>query len=72
MGISIDAELKSVRNDTVVKVSSSKRVFLNGEELSLTAATRKVLNLEYDIAPAPQWTYEGRLLSEIYKETYGI
>lgn len=72
MGIPIGAELKSIRNDVTVTILNSKKVLLNGEELSLTAATRKILNLEYDVAPAPQWTYEGRLLNQIYRETYGI
>jgi hypothetical protein len=36
-----------------------------------TAATRTVLGLGYSVSPGPHWTYEDRLLREIYSETYG-
>jgi hypothetical protein len=72
MGIPVGAILQSVHNDTLVEVISAKRVRMNGEEISLTAATRQVLGLEYSVAPSPHWTYQGRILKEIYDETYGV
>lgn len=71
MGISLGACLKSAHDETEVTIISSKRVRMGPEEMSLTAATRHVLGLEYSVAPAPHWTYQGRLLREIYEETYG-
>ncbi len=71
MGIPVGAELCSAREDIVVTVVSPKKVRLYSEELSLTAATRQVLSLEYNVAPGPHWTYQGRLLKDIYEETYG-
>ena len=44
---------------------------LEGEEMSLTTATRQVLALQYNVAPGPFWTFDGKLLSEIYEATYG-
>ncbi len=37
---------------------------------TLTKATRTLLGLEYDIAPTPHRKYEGKLLRDIYDETY--
>ena len=73
MGIPVGAKL-SFRNDdaVVVQVVDDRKVQMeNGEERSLTSATQAIMETEYSIAPAPQWRYNGRLLSEIYNETYG-
>jgi hypothetical protein len=71
MGIPVGSILQSTTKDVSVTVVSSKRVCLGDEEMSLTAATRRILGLEYSVAPGPYWTFEGRLLREIYQETYG-
>lgn len=71
MGIPIGAELRSVHSDTVAMVVAPKKVRIGDEEMSLTAATREDLGLEYSVAPGPHWTYEGRLIRDIYDETYG-
>ncbi|MFZ5699555.1 MAG: GIY-YIG nuclease family protein [Pseudomonadota bacterium] len=71
MGIPVGSTLQSVHAPMAVVVISSRRVKLNGEEMSLTAATREVMNLDYSVAPGPHWMYKGKLLREIYNETYG-
>jgi len=71
MGIPVGEVLQSAHDDIAVTVSSAKKARLGDAELSLSAATRQVLALDYSVAPAPHWTYKGRLLSEIYEETYG-
>jgi hypothetical protein len=72
MGIPIGASLQSTHDDTVLMVVSAKRVRWGDEEMSLTAATRRILGLEsYSVAPAPHWDYDGRSLKDIYAETYG-
>jgi hypothetical protein len=43
---------------------------LGDEEMSLTAATQQIAQVEYNLPPALYWTYEGKLLREIYNETY--
>ena len=38
--------------------------------MSLTEATKQSLELDYAIAPARYWLFQGKNLSEIYNETY--
>lgn len=72
MGIPLGATLFCSVTDSEVTVVGPKKVSLHGVELSLTAATRQVFQLEYNIQPTQHWTYNGRNLREIYDETYGI
>lgn len=53
-----------------VKVISERKVEFKGEETSLTAATRELLNIDYNVNPSLYWTYHGRSLRDIYDETY--
>lgn len=71
MGIPIGSVLHFIEGKATVTVSGDKKVLLEGEEMSLTAATRQLLSLEYNVAPGPYWTYDGKLLRTIYDETYG-
>jgi hypothetical protein len=70
MQIPIGSVLVSTVDQTTATVVGPKKVGLNGEEMFLTAATRKVLGTDYSVAPAPYWTFNGRKLSDIYEETY--
>lgn len=70
MRIPLGSELRSVNDDSVATVIAPRRVLFNGEETSLTAATKHVLQVEYSVNPGPHWTYLGRTVSEIYNETY--
>lgn len=71
MGIEIGATLQFTQSDATVTVASERKVILNGEETSLTNATRTLLNNgTYNVAPAPYWTHNGRNLRELYNETY--
>ncbi len=70
MKIPIGAILQSVDDDTTVVVVGPKKVKLGEGDMSLTAATRKVLGIDYSVAPVPHWTYNGRPLGDIYDETY--
>jgi hypothetical protein len=38
--------------------------------MSLTAATRIVLDTEHSVQPPPDWTFNGRSLRDNYNETY--
>ena len=71
MGIPMGATLQSVHSDTTVTVVAPKKVRLGDEEISLTAATRQVLGLDYSVQPGPHWTYEGKSIRDLYEETYG-
>lgn len=70
MGIAQGSVLHFTEGDATVTVVGDKKVRLDGEEMSLTAATRQLLGLDYSVAPGPYWTYEGKLLRAIYDETY--
>ncbi|ARN79971.1 GIY-YIG nuclease family protein [Methylocystis bryophila] len=72
MGIPIGSTLFFEDGTTTVMVSTSKKVRLGTDEMSLTAATKKLLGLPYSVAPGPHWTFNGRLLREIYDETYPL
>ena len=68
MGIPIESRLVSVKTGKEAIVASQNRVTFLGEEMSLTEATRRTVGR---VHPCPQWTFNGRNLSEIYEETYG-
>ena len=71
MGIPVGATLEFSDSAAQVTVAGDRKVLLGDEELSLTAATRRLLALEYSVAPGPFWTYQGKRLGELYEETYG-
>lgn len=70
MGIPEGSILECTSVNASVKVVGPRRVLLGETEMSLTAATRQVLQLDYNVQPSPHWTYNGRSLREIYNETY--
>jgi T5orf172 domain-containing protein len=72
MGIPIGSTLKFSEGDAFVTVATPKKVRLNEVEMSLTAATRTLLGLEYSVQPGPYWTFNGRSLRDIYNETYPV
>lgn len=71
MGIPLDSKLMSNVTDEFCVVESNKKVRFRGEVVSLTRATKILLENEYNVAPGPYWTFEGRRIREIYNETYG-
>lgn len=73
MGIPTGRTLCFVKDRNVtVTVASTITVWLQGEEMSLARATRKVLgkNPKYQVRGLLYWTYKGRRLRDIYNETY--
>lgn len=70
MRIPLGSELKFTKGDETVVVISDRRVKYQESEFSLTAITRVLLGVERDVRPTPYWTFQGRLLQEIYRETY--
>jgi len=53
-------------------VFPKSKVKYEGEILSLTALTKRLLQSERAVRPSPYWLYNGRKLSEIYDETYSM
>jgi len=71
MGIPIGSTLKFTQSPQEnVEVANERRVSFKGEIISLTAVTKELLNVNYRIAPGPYWTYQGKVLKDIYNETY--
>jgi hypothetical protein len=53
-------------------VLSERKVTCKGQEYSLTKLSRELLNLGYDVNPCGYWLFNGRLLNDIYEETYSM
>ena len=71
MGIPIGSTLVSVKTGEEATVSEDKLVMFREEKMSLSRATRYVLEIDHNVAPTPYWKFKGQLLQEIYRETYG-
>lgn len=71
MGIPLGSFLHSVHNDSTVTVVAPRGVRLGDAEMSLTAATRQVLQLDYSVNPGPHWTFDGKTIRQWYEDTYG-
>lgn len=61
------AILQSGHSGVNAIVTGHKKVRLGANEMSLTAATRQVMGLEYGVASSPHWTYEGRSIHDTYE-----
>lgn len=70
MSIPIGAILSAVNSADTVKVTGPKKVTFRDTEMSLTAATRIVLGIGYNVQPSPHWRYEDQLLRDISNRTY--
>jgi hypothetical protein len=70
MDIPIGSSLIYKDGTTTVEVTSEKKVSYEGYEMTLTAATREVMGIDYSVQPSPHWTYEGQLLKDIYESVY--
>ncbi|UOR03929.1 GIY-YIG nuclease family protein [Hymenobacter aerilatus] len=70
MQIPIGSYLTSKSGNATVLVINDRKVSYDGEEMSLTAATRKALDISYSVAPCPHWYFEGQCLSILYDKAY--
>jgi len=70
MQIPLGSILQFIRDDITAKDVAPKKVLFGDEEMSLTAATRQALGIDYSVQPGRFWTFNGKLLSDIYEETY--
>ncbi len=70
MNIPVGSKLLYKDDVTEVIIQNEKKVLYNGQIMSLTAATRDLLGLDYSVQPSPYWTFEEKLLKEIYNDTY--
>ena len=57
--------------DISVVVTSDRKVSYNGDEISISALSAQLKGYKTKhIAPGSHWLYKGKLLSDIYDETY--
>ena len=68
LGIPNGSILVSTDADVEARVSGPKKVLLDGEEMSLTAATKRVIGSNTEVRGPAHWTYMGRLLTDIREE----
>ena len=55
-----------------ITVYSERTVMFKGEEKAISAVTRDLKGSKWYVAPGSYWLYNGRLLNEIYDETYPV
>jgi hypothetical protein len=72
MGIPIGSQLQFTEGVVFAFVTTPRKVKLNDVEMSLTAATRTSLGVDYDVQPGPYWTFNGRKVRDIYNDTYPL
>jgi Meiotically up-regulated gene 113 len=70
MEIPIGSTLTYKDGTTTVGVTGDKKVSYAGQEMTLTAVTRELMGIDYSVQPSPHWTYEGKLLKDIYESVY--
>ncbi len=70
MGIPNESVLLYKDGITEVKVLDNKKVNYLGRDMTLTAATREVMGIDYSVQPSPHWTFEGKFLKDIYESVY--
>lgn len=70
--IPIGSVLIHKNGDAQVTVQGARTVLHEGQECSLTSATRKVHGLPdgYSLQPSPFWSFNGKTVQEIYEDWY--
>lgn len=69
LNINPGSVLRYLKDEAIeVEVADDKRVIYDGKKMSLTEATRRVMNIDYNVQPSPHWTFEGEPLKRIYDE----
>ncbi len=73
IGIPVGAILQFKSGGAEVKVINEKKILYDGQECSLTSATRKVLGLaeNYPLQPSPHWLYQGKTVKDLYEAHHG-
>ena len=71
MGIPTGSALHFDQTNDVVTVVAAKKVqMIDGEPTSLTAVTRELLGLDYNVQPTKYWSFDGTNLRSIWEHTY--
>lgn len=70
MEIPVGSVLVSNQNEESCEVVDERNVRFQDEVMSLTKATRLMLDYSYNVAPGFYWMFEGRKLRDIYEEVF--
>lgn len=72
MGLQVGDVLLFVQDSNVqCTIASAKKVLFNGEETSLTAITKQLLDKDHAVQPTPWWTtVSGESLLDLYDKAY--
>jgi len=70
MEIPVGSILNFSQGDATCEVVDLRKVSFLGEIMSLTKATRMLLQNDYDVKPSGYWLFNGKRLNDIYNETY--
>lgn len=70
MGIPVGSILHSVSNSDQCEVLDERNVRYKDVEMSMSKASQLMQDVDYAVPPMLYWTFSGRLLREIYNETY--
>jgi len=74
IGLQKGDKIKLIGRDEIAEIVDGRHVSYNGELISLTALTKRLLNLSQAIQPSGKWeTVEDvpRNLNDLYEATYG-
>ena len=73
MGMKKDDLLVFIKdNNIIASIADEKKVMYEGEIYSLTALTKKILNIKHAIQPTGYCMFNGKNLRDIYDETYTL
>ena len=73
LGIPAGSELKFTRREAVATVMDDRSTLnYEGENFAISVLTGRLMDVNYNISPSRYWTYNGRLLRDIYDEFHGF
>jgi len=70
MGLPVGTEITFNGTERAAEIASERKVSYDGDEYSLTALTKMLLDNEYNVSPGPYWYYKGESITDIYNKTY--
>lgn len=69
IGVPVGAEVSFTRDESIkAKVLDNNKIEYQGQEYSLSALAKILLNVEYKVAGTLYWVYNGKILNELRTE----
>ncbi len=73
MGIPIGSSIRFDQTGEFATIATARKVQTEGDHpKSLTAVTREMLGLNYNVQPTRYWSFSGKNLRTIWEETYAF